>query len=172
MTLTTAQAVRLRVQDYPRWFEVARVGDGTATLFDVPYTNLTSASAYVAPGGTAWSATGCTVNTSGVVEFSGIISANTAWRLRGVYSIFSDEEIGQFTADGVTVPGAALQAVYALQFDALKRAKWAAPDGTTFDDTAALSKLNDLYEQLRTELAESNIGEGGYAEWTFGQDNW
>lgn len=172
MTLTTAQIVRGRIQDQPAAFEIIGTGDGRTTIFDIPPRNITSATAFITDANGAWSATGATVDASGFVTFSGVVSGNSGWRVRGVQSVFSDEEIGYFTAQGGSIPGAALKAVEWLQFDALKRAKWAAPDGTTYDDTAALSKLNDLYEQLRLELAETNITEGGYAEWTFGQENW
>ena len=172
MTLTTAQQVRLRIQDIPQWFDETRYGDGTATLVQLPYRNITTGSAYVPVGGTAWSATGASLDTSGVLTFSGVISANSAFRARGVHSVFSEDEIGHFTAVGGSVLGAAVEAVGALLFDSLKRARWAAPDGTTWDDTAALGQLNDMYDRLREELAQTNVTEGGYAEWTFGQDNW
>lgn len=173
MALTTAQQVRLRIQDLPAWFDVTRAGDGTAATFDIPFRNLTSASAYVAPGGTAWSATGATVDPSGVVSFSGIISANSAWKARGVHSVFSDDEVSHFTAVGNTVAGAALEAVHVLMFDGLKRATWAAPDGSEYDDTAALTQLKALYDTLKDEIAESQAGDGGFASWALGQgDSW
>ena len=173
MALTTAQQVRLRIQDLPAWFETVRAGDGTAATFDIPFRNLTTASAYVAPGGTAWSATGATIEASGVVSLSGIISANTAWKARGVHSVFSDDEISHFTAVGGSVAGAALEAVHVLMFDGLKRAVWATPDGSEYDDTAALTQLKALYDTLKDEIAESQAGDGGFSSWAIGQgDSW
>jgi hypothetical protein len=172
MTLTTAEQVRLRIQDIPRWFDLTLAGNGTAAVFDLPQTNITSASAFVPLGGTAWTATGCTIEAGGVVMFSGVISAQSAWRVRGMYSTFSDAEIGYFSAHGGSVAGAAREAVNVLLFDAIKRARWAAPDGTTYDDTAALSFLLALHEKLNAELSEMDIASGGFASWAEGQAQW
>lgn len=172
MTLTTAQHVRLRITDAPAWFDDTRYGDGTATLFTLPYVNITTASAYVPLGGTAWSATGCTVNASGFVEFSGVISANSAFRVRGVRSTFSDDEIGQFTAVGGSVAGAALEAARTLAFDSLKRASWAAPDGTTYDDTKAMDAIYKLIDELKGEIADAEVSSGAFGSWALNQEGW
>lgn len=172
MTLTTAQQVRLRIQDAPAWFDDVRYGDGTAAVFDLGKRNLTTASAYLAVGGTAWSATGCTVDVSGVVAFSGVISAMTAFRVRGVHSVFSDDEIGHFTAVGGSVAGAALEAARTLAFDGLKRAKWAAPDGSSWDDTMALQALYSLIGKLEEEVAGAELSAGAFGEWAITQENW
>jgi hypothetical protein len=177
MTLTTAQQVRLRIQDQPRVADETRHGDGSAAIYNLnmgamAYRNITSASAWVAGSDGAWSATGAAFDASGFVEFSGVISANSAWRWRGVYSTFSDEEISHFTGVGGNVVGAALEAVNVLRFDALKRAAWAAPDGTEYDDTAAIKALEKLYEDLRDELAEAEIGSGAVISWSEEQENW
>lgn len=176
MTLTTAQQVRLRIQDIPQVFDIEWNANGSATEYQLQqgaaaYRNITSATAYV-PAAGIWSATGATFNMSGYVVFSGVVSANSAIRARGVHSVFSDDEIGHFTAVGGSVAGAALEAARALQFDALKRAEWAAPDGTTFDDTAALSKLNDIIAECKEELDTDAVGEGGFASWSMNQGNW
>lgn len=163
MTLTTAEQVRLRIQDQPTIFDVTRTGDGALTQFDLGTRVITSATAFVLLTG-AWTAAACTV-ASGWAAFSGAISAGSAVRVRGVQSVFSEDEIGQFTADGGSVLGAALEACTVLMFDGLKRAKWAAPDGTSYDDTAAMQQLNALYDRLRQELAEAATSEGGWAEW-------
>ena len=68
--------------------------------------------------------------------------------------------------------GAALEAVKALMFDSLKRAKWAAPDGTEYDDTAAQQQLQKLYEQLNEEVNEGAVDAGAYASWALGQEGW
>jgi hypothetical protein len=177
MALTTAQQVRLRIQDLPQVFDLTQYGNGSATIYQLrngaaEYRNLTSATAYVPDGNGLWSATGATFNTSGYVAFSGVISANSAWRARGVHSVFSDDEIGHFTAAGGTVAGAALEAAYALQFDGLKRASWAAPDGTEYDDTKALQALKDIIDTLNDEVDAQAVSEGGFQSWSLNQGNW
>lgn len=172
MALTTGDQVRTRIQDQYKYFDNTYLGDGTATRFVVPYTNVQSATAFVAAGGTAWSATGCTINASGYVDFSGIISANTAWRIAGHWSVFSDDEIGWFTAVGGNVPGAALQAVRALWFDGLKRKRWMSPDGTQVDDAAAINLLRQIESALRVEVSEDAIAGGSLASWGEKQEDY
>jgi hypothetical protein len=176
MTLTTAQQVRLYIQDFPAVVDLTFNGDGQRSAFGLKqgaldYRNVTSATAFVLAAG-VWSATAATFNESGYVTFSGVISANTAFRTRFVQSNFSETEIGQFTAAGGSIAGARLEAINALRFDALKRAKWAAPDGSTYDDTAALAALKQLYDDLMAEIAVGGIAEGGFASWAEGQNEW
>ena len=171
MALTTAERVRLRIQDLWRVFDETYYFDGTATQFNLPFRNCIRATAFVPLGGTAWSATGATFNTSGFVVFTGVGSANTAFRVRGEYAVFSDAEIGDFTAEGGSVIGAALVACEVLMFDSLKRARWVAPDGTSYDDTTAQVQLLNIYEKLKAELEASVIGESGFSEWA-AEENW
>lgn len=172
MTLTTADAVRLRIQDQPLLADVTRAGDGTASAFLIPQRNLTSGTAYVPIGATAWSATAATFDATGMVSFSGVISAASAFRLTYVYSVFSDSEIGQFTAVGGNVNGASLEACLTLMFDGLKRAAWAAPDGSTYSDVAAMSLLRDIYSALKAEQVQDAIGNGGVVGWSENQGSW
>lgn len=171
MALTTAEQVRLRIQDKPTVFDSTFYGDGTATTFALGVTNVVSATAFVGYTG-GWTATGATVDATGFVAFSGVISANSALRVRGVHSVFSDDEIGHFTAVGGSVPGAALEAARTLAFDGLKRAKWAAPDGTTYSDVEALATLYQLIAKLEEEIAGAEVANGGFVEWALGQENW
>ena len=46
MTLTTAQQVRLKIADLPRLADVTYYGDGLASAFLLPHTNLSSGSAF------------------------------------------------------------------------------------------------------------------------------
>ena len=172
MTLTTAQEVRLRIQDIPVIADVTRTFDGSASAFALDHTNVISGSAFVPGSNGQWSATGATFNTSGFVTFAAPGSANSAWRARYVHSTFSDDEIGQFTARGGSIAGAALEAAYALMFDSLKRAKWAAPDGTQYDDTKAMDMLKEIVSAQRDEIADAETLDGGYASWTEGQADW
>ncbi len=165
MPLNSAQNVRLLIQDQPILADSTYYGDGRASQFLIPHRNLTSASAFV-PGAGGWSSTGATFNASGTVLFGTAISANSAFRLTYVHSTFSDEEIDQFITDGGTVLGAGVQALQSLMFDGLKRARWAAPDGTQYDDTAAMRHLNDLHDRLREELGEEAIAGGGINSWS------
>jgi hypothetical protein len=171
MTLDSARQVRLRIQDTPSVFDETRTFDGSATVFNLPYRQITSATAFVPDASGRWSATGATFDPSGWVAFSGVGSASSAYRVRGVQSVFSDEEIGHFTAVGGSVAGAALEAVRALMFDGLKRAQWAAPDGSQWDDTDALEQLRALHDQLRDEVTREQAG-GEFVSWAEGQGDW
>lgn len=172
MTLTTAQQVRLRVQDIPAIADVTLAGDGTATQFYTPQRNLTSASAFVPLNNTSWTATGATFDASGSVAFSGVVSAGSAFRLRYVYSVFSDDEIDTMLTAGGGVVGAGLEAVQSLMFDGLKRARWTAPDGSGYDDTAAINLLKALYETLKSEQEDAATEMGGVASWGLEQGNY
>jgi len=177
MTLTTAQQVRLKIQDLPERFIVESEGDGRASSFNVArgahvLDNITSATAFVYGSDGTWSATGATFNVSGYVTFSGVVPANSAYRLVGVWSVFSDDYISHITAVGGSVNGAALEAITTLMFDGLKRAKWAAPDGSTYDDTAALGHLKSMYSALKEEVADAESVNSDYQSWTEGQADW
>ncbi len=169
MPLSTAQQVRSRIQDYPKYADYTRYGDGTASRFTLEHTNLVTPTAYVAPGGTAWSATGCTFNSAAIpayVDFSATIPRDTAVRVSYQWTVFSDDEIGHFTAVGVNVAGAALEAIRALRFDGLKRARWMSPDGGQFDDTNAISELGRIESALKVELEENAIVGGSIYSWS------
>jgi hypothetical protein len=174
MALTTAQQVRLRIQDQPRIADVQRYGDGSGSAFQLDHLNITSATGYimVSAGGTpptGWSATAATFNSSGYVTFSAVPSANSALRFRYVHSVFSEDEIDHFTAVGGNVNGAALEAVQTLMFDGLRRSKWAAPDGSEHDDTHAMKLLNDIYDKLKNEQQQEAIAGGGLHSWALTQ---
>jgi hypothetical protein len=172
MTLTTAQQVRLKIQDAPISENVTLYGDGTATVFRMPHGNLTTASAYVPIGGTAWSATGCTVDPTGAFMFSGVISANSAYNVRYIHTTFSDDEITNFLDVGGTILGAALEAVEALMFDAIKRARWMASDGTQYDDTSAQSHLAKMHDLLSKQIEAESTSAGGFSSWAINQGDW
>lgn len=169
MTLTDAQRVRLKIQDIPAIADLTHAGDGTANTFGLPHRNLVSATAYV-PGAGGWTATGATFDPTGYVQFSAAISANSAFRTRYVYSVFSDAEIDQWLTDGGSVVGAAKEAVQALMFDGTRRARWSSPDGTSWDDTAAIGLLKALYEKLDKEEQDAAIGTGSLGSWSLDQE--
>ena len=175
MALTTAQQVRLRIQDPWRRGSEVQYGDSTASSFQLaqgaPYSTLISATASIVNNG--WSATGCTVdNALGYVTFSGIPSANTAVRFDYQWAVFSDDAVDQFLTDGGSVRGAALQAVRTLRFNAPKRARWAAPDGTQYDDTQTMRALKELEDDLKEELVRygDEGAAGGYESWAASQE--
>lgn len=174
MALTTLQQTRVKISDPPRIEDRTLYGDGTAQVYQMPHVNTTTASAYVpvGAGGTAWSATGCTFDVSGSLSFSGVISANSAFRVRYVQTTFSDDEVQNFLDNGGSVVGAAVEAVESLMFDSLKRARWMASDGTQYDDTSAQSQLAKMHELLNKQLeAESSVA-GGYGSWSLNQGDW
>lgn len=175
MPLTTAQQVRLKIRDTWRRKSEEKYGDGTASSFQLsegaPYSTIISATASVV--NTGWSATGCTVDNSlGYVTFSGIVSANSAVRFDYLWAVFSDDEVSNFTAVRGTVNGAAVEAIDSLLFDASRRAKWAAPDGSQYDDTTTAALLLNMRDKL-DEQDKQDIGpQGGYESWAIGQGDW
>jgi hypothetical protein len=175
MTLTTAQQVRLKIRDIWRRKTETQYGDGLVSSFQLtegaPYSTIISATASVV--GTGWSATGCTFdNALGYVTFSSLISANSAVRFDYLWAVFSEDEIGNFTAVRGTVNGAAVEAIDSLLFDASRRARWAAPDGSQYDDTSTSRLLLDMRDKL-IEQEQLDIGaQGGYESWAIGQGDW
>lgn len=176
MTLTTAQQVRLRIQDPWRYGEEMILGDGTASAFKLtqgaPYSTMVSATASLAlPAG--WSATGGTFDTAlGRAIFATRPIASQPILVGYQWAVFSDDEIGYFTAVGGTVAGAALEAVRTMRFNAPKRARWAAPDGTQYDDTQASRALKELQDDLQAEVTRYDEGAaGGYESWAAEQEN-
>lgn len=172
MPLTDMQKVRVKIQDPPIIEDLTRYGDGTAQYFVLPHNNITTASAYVPIGGTAWSATGCTFDASGVLTFSGVISANSAYKVRYVHTTFSEDEVSGFLVDGGSINGAAKEAVTTLMFDSLKRARWMASDGTSYDDTSAQAMLKTMYDTFVAEMTEESISSGGFGSWAINQGDW
>ena len=166
----TALQVRFRIRDQLRYDAEQIHGDGTASAFKLkqgrPFSVLSgtggtgvTASIAVAAG---WSATGTTAveHVLGRVIFGGAISANSAILMDYQWSVFSDEEIGWFTAVGGSVVGAALEAVRTLESDAARLARWGSPDGSTYDPTQTFANLAAMKAQL---LAEKMGGEEGPA---------
>lgn len=172
MTLTSAQRVRLKIQDQPLRADLVHYGDGIRSDFPLPHGNITSGTAYVNPGATAWSSTGATFDVTGFISFSSIISANSAFRTVYITTTFSDDEITQFLTDGGSVNGAATEAVTTLMFDSLKRARWTAPDGSSFDDTAAMNQLRALYDMLKKEQEADIIAGGSVDSWSLTQGDY
>lgn len=169
MALTTAQQVRLYIQDVPKVEQQTYYGDGLASAYTLPHAVITTASAYVqgdplwsAVGG--WSATGASF-VSGRVIFDAPVSANSAYMVNYTYSVFSDDEIDHFVTAGGSVRGAQLEAVEVLLFDSLKRARWVSPDGTTFDDTKAQDTLLKMHSTLKDDLTQEAIGGGAVYSW-------
>lgn len=160
--------VRLRIQDQPARADVTFAGDGTAVSFPLAGRNISSGTAFV-PSVNGWSATGAAFDASGFVSLSNRVSAGSAIRAVYVHSVFSDTEIDQMIVDGGGVLGASVQAVQTLLFDGVKRAKWAAPDGTQYDDTAALTHLRELFDLLRAERADVDAAAGGWVSWSLNQ---
>lgn len=174
MPLDVTAQVRSRISDRLRFGQETQAGDGLATTFKLgqgaPASTVSAASAYVTAAA-GWSSTGATFNADiGTVTFATALGANVQWQANYQWSVFSQDEITQFLTDGGSVAGAALQAVKALMFDGLRRARWAAPDGTQYDDTAAMVLLQKLYDDIWAELREGPAG--GVESWSQEQKNW
>lgn len=173
MAFTNVQKVRIKIADPPVLEDFTRYGDGTAQYFVLPHVNLTTASAYVpvGAGGTAWSATGCSFDASGTLSFSAVVSANSAYKVRYVHTNFSDDEVQNFLDEGGSIVGASLAAIESLMFDAVKRARWMASDGTSYDDTSAQSHLRAMHDVLSTQLENEVLSGGGFGSWSTGQED-
>lgn len=172
MTLTLIEQVRLRINDQAKAAYSYDYGDGQKVRFELPYRNVLSGTAYVSLGGTAWSATGATFNTTGFVTFTSPIPANSGVAFDYTYSVFGDSEIGQFTAVGGSVPGAALEAIRTLRFDGLRRARWASPDGASYDDTTVIGELGRLESALLFEIESNAIAGGAITSWGEQQESY
>ena len=170
MALTTAQQVRLKIQDQPLIADDVYTFDGMSTGFTLPHRNLTTASAYVLDAGGQWSATGAAFDASGFVAFNTALASATGFKVHYTHSTFSDDEVDtMLTAGGGSINGAALQAIEDLMFDGLKRSIWRAPDGTEYDDTKAMALLNQMYDKFKQEELEDGILSGGLASWSENQ---
>lgn len=176
MALTTAQQVRRTISDPWRRKSEVQYGDGTASGFQLsegaPYSMISAATASVPI--TGWSATGATIDTAlGYAEFSGVISASSAVRFDYQWAVFSDDEVSYFTAaGGGTVNGAALKAIDALMFDSYKRARWAAPDGSMYDDSKAVDNLVKMRSAISAQVVQDIAPGGGFASWAENQENY
>jgi len=100
--------------------------------------------------GAQWVATGATFS-SGMVEFAHRISANSAFRVSYVHTVFSDAEIDDFIDRGNDLLGAQIAAVETLMFDSLKRVSWRAHDGTSYNDTHAQQTLQAMHTKLKRQ---------------------
>ena len=166
--MDVADRLRLLLRDKPALVDRTITGDGLTNAFLLPERNITTGSAYIT-GSAGWSGTGATYNPSGEVQFSAVIGANVLVRLRFVASVWSDTEIADFASEGLYA--GARRAAYELLFDSTKRARWAAPDGTSFDDTAAIRAVEKLIDVLNQQQGEEVISGGGYAQWSENQPN-
>lgn len=171
MPLTSAERVRLKIADPPTLGAGAGVGDGTAVTFALPHRNLTSGTAYLATTN-GWSATGATFDPTGAVTFAARISAGSAFRVTYVYSVFSDAEVDEFLTTGGSIIGASIEAAQSLAFDGVKRASWSAPDGSSYNDTAAQQHIMALLRELHDEQADEAIAGGSSASWSLDQGSY
>lgn len=162
MSLSEIDQVRLKIHDQSKATAATLYGLGSGlTIYSLAQRNVSSGTAYIM-GGNGFSATGAAFNASGWIEFAQPISAGTPILARYVFSTFSDTEIQHFLdVGGGGVVGAALEAVVSLMFDSLRRAQWSAPDGSSYDDTAAMGLLDKLYRLLSDVLNAEQAADGG-----------
>lgn len=163
MPLTSADYVRQRIQDPLVYEDATYYGDGTANRYKLPHVNLQSGSAWVAPGATAWSATGATFNVTGYVDFANAISAQTAFRVAYVHSVWSDETISGYLSAGIS--GAMLQCAYDLLYDNMKRSRWMAANGAQYDNMQAGQFAKDIISAIKDEMREEATQYGSMASW-------
>lgn len=172
MPLTTAQIVRNRLADMPRFGDEVVIGDGTASAFQLrqgaPHSTLLSGtpSAFVQTTG-VWGNTAATFdNDLGLVTFSGVISAQSAVKVTYQWAVFSNDMLDYFTGFG-GIAEATLAGVNHLLVDYAKRASWGSPDGTTHNDTQALNSLMSMRSALVSEIRGAELGPVGYeAAWS------
>ena len=169
MSLTTAQQVRLKISDPPKYSDQTFEFDGATSSYTLPHVNIANASAYVLNGG-AWSATAATFNASGMVSFATAYASASAFRATYEYSTFSDDEIDHFITVGGDVIGAAIEACESLMFDSLRRLRWRAFDGTEVDDTKAQQMLGKIYDVLKKEQEVNSIVAGNIDSWAINQE--
>lgn len=171
MELTQIQKVRLKIADPPVQENLTLYGDGMATWFTMAHQNISNGLVFV-PNGASWSATGAAVDPSGTFILNSVISANSAINFRYQHTNYSDDEIQNFLNEGGSVAGAAKAAIESLMFDAVKRARWMAADGSQYDDTSAQSHLVKMYEKLELEVEKEAIVAGGFGSWSVNQADW
>lgn len=177
MGLTTAQIVRSRINDMPRWENEFQVGDGSASVFKLkqgsPHSTISASTFTAWVPGAGWTATGGTLEpTAGLFSFSGVISANSAVQFSYYWTVFSEDEMAYFTGLG-GVPEACLGAVNHLLVNYAKRASWAAPDGSTHNDTQALASLMQIRSALVAEIRGGELGpQGGVNSWSETQQDY
>jgi hypothetical protein len=162
----TAQ-VRLRIQDRWRYAVDDITGSWADTAYKLaqgaPFSTITGATAY-RRNAMGYSVTGATFDlVNGVVSFAEPVGVGGVCRASYQWAVFGDDAIGQFISDGGSMAGASQEAIRVLMFDAAKRARWAAPDGSQYDDTAALRHLQTMYDVFQNE--QSEIGEGDITSW-------
>ncbi len=182
MALNTADQLRFFMNDRPRYMDETRYGDGTANQFQVSGVPLVSGatalggfqpSAFVPLGGTAWSATGASFNYQhGVVSFSGVVSANSAWRVQYTYAVFSDQELDLVTGLYGDLNAMRLALVDNLMADAYKRARWGSFGGASYDDSKTLDNLMKMRSAIRAAMTEEQGPLGGIESWDANQQDY
>jgi len=171
MALTTAQQVRLRLNDPWRYAQETQYGDGSGSALKLqqgaPYSTIISATASILwSANSGWSATASTIDAAlGTMVLDGVISAHTAIQMDYQWAVFSDDEIEYFTAAGGDTRGAALMGVRTLMGNAWKRARWAAPDGSQYDDSKAMQNLMRWESALIAERTVEDGPAGSFVNW-------
>lgn len=168
----TAQLVRQRIQDFLQYEDTTYYGDGTATRHKLPHVNLQSGSAWVAPAGNAWVATGATFNVTGYMDFANVVSAQTAFRVAYVHSVWSDDVIGEYVTAGGGINGATLQCAYDLLFDNVKRSRWMAANGAQYDNIQAGQFAKDIISAIKAEMFEEATQYGAMTSWAENQGDY
>lgn len=181
MALTTAEQLRFFIADRPRYAMETYYGDGTAKTFQVsgaPWvsgsTNLGGrAPSALVPVGNSWSGTGVTFDyNQGLVTFSSVVSANSAFQVAYTYGTFSDAEIDFVTANCGDMYGMRLALIDHLMGDAWKRMRWASLGGAHFDDSMAMANLIRMRDAIDRDRTQSQGGEFIIDAWSRSQEDY
>jgi len=177
MAITTAAWLRRALADPIRRTASYVYGDGTATGFflsGAPIYSGTAPTVHIVSGVGVLSATGGTAwdYENGIVAFATALSANSAALINYHWSVFSEAELEQITADYGTREEQALAGIEWLQADYAKRVKWSMAQGPSVDPTNAARALEALWKQYNEKLRQQTV-EGGlesWAEWSQPRD--
>lgn len=179
--LNSAEMLRRRISDRPRYTTETYYGDGTASAFMISGSPLVTGctslgsiapSAFVAAGD-HWTATGATFDyEQGRVTFSGVISANSAFQVNYTYATFSDQEIDQVTGSYSMMQDMQLDLIDTLMADSYKRARWASQRGAYYDDSLTMANLMMMRSAIFASKTVEQGPLGGMVPWSETQENY
>lgn len=164
MALTDLERIRLVIQDKPQTQNAVYTANGVDTRYELAYPNPQEGSAFVETN-QRWAMTAASFQADGYVVFPDRVSANSAFRVEYAHTVFTDDELRYYMEAGGDTRGAQILAIETLMFDSLKRAQWGAPDGTSYNDTAAQAQLIKMHERLLKQQSDAAIGFGGVKGW-------
>ncbi len=179
MPWTTAQVVRSRINAPYIYDDETIIGDGTASAFKLkqgmPFSTISATATASVAAAAGWSATAATFDyVAGRVIFATALWTTSAVKVDYLWSIYGEDDVNYFiSAANSAIPEAALIGVRHLMVDYAKRGSWAAPDGSTYNDTQALNALKAIESGLMDEIHGSDVGPiGDVNSWAETQQDW